>query len=460
MTAPSVVRPDERKLWLLLTALAAVLSAVSLLWVGEATSRDTNNWLIWARQLSLGHSLDFTGGVPSWKPLPVLFAAPFARVSPDLSNIVWLWLVRFCWLGCSILLAALIRNSYGRFGAAVAAALPLALPAWFAFALMGDSEPVAVALGLGAVILAMESRIRAATALLIAAGLLRPELWLFIVALNLWQWRRDKRIAITNLLVAAAILFIGWSLVPAIAGGGWAQAASRASTRLLVGNQADGFLSLLPTRAWLLVLIGVVGVWLRRDRQLALFGLACIALPIEVEVMSWFGFSGLDRYVMPGAIGLCAFAGVGAATLVGLTQASWARGLIGIAVLALVGSLIWASVPLDRANVKERRAEGASARRAVSAFERAGGVDRFTNCMPLATNGSWTVILGRMMGLPLHDLTNFKTAPAVVLRPTRLKNYKNGPAIEARGIKPVVVGYAAPDWAVLLYPGCESNSKR
>ena len=441
----------------MLVLLALLASGLSLLWVGESTSRDTNNWLIWARQMSLGNSLDFTGGVPSWKPLPVVFSVPFARISPSLSNTVWLWVVRFSWLSCSILLAAIVNAKFGRFGAVVAAALPLALPAWFAFALMGDAEPVATALGLGAVLCVRNDRFRAANGLLVAAGLLRPELWLFILALNLWQWRKDRRASVVNLVVAGAVLFVGWSLIPAIAGGGWTQAASRASTRLLVGNQADGFLTLLPLRAWVLVIAGLVGVWLRRDRQMFLLLAACLTLPIEVEVMSWFGFSGLDRYVMPGAIGLCALAGAGAATLVGLSPAEWGRWLIGSVVAAVTVGLIWSAVPLARDNVRERRSEGASASRAVAAFDEAGGLSQFSNCLPLATNGSWSVILGRMLGLPLHDVTSFTTAPAIVLRPTRLKNYKNGPAIDPRGIKPKLVGYKSPDWAVLLYPGCEVN---
>ena len=460
MTGTPAPPISGRRYFIAAIGLAALLAAGSLLCVGEATSRDTNNWLIWARQLSLGHSLDFTGGVPSWKPLPVLVSLPFARASASLSNLTWLWMVRFSWLMCSVLLAGLVVPRFGKFAGAVAAVLPLALPAWFAYALMGDSEPVAAALALGALLLVRVERLRWATALLIAAGLLRPELWALLLVLLGWQWRRDRRGAYIGLVISAVVLLIGWSLVPALTGGGWAQAANRASTRLLVGNQADGFFTLLPLRAWLLVVVGAIGVWQKRDKTLAILGVATFGLAAEVEAMSWFGFSGLDRYVMPGAIALCALAGAGAATLVDLSPVSWGRWLIGVAVAVVVSGLVWTAVPLDRDNIRERRAEGLSAQRAVTAFNKAGGTEKFRGCLPLATNGSWSVILGRMLGLPLRDVTNYKSAPAVVLRPTQLANYKNGPAIDAHGIKPMIVSYERPDWVVLLYSGCETNGHR
>jgi hypothetical protein len=174
--------------------------------------------------------------------------------------------------------------------------------------------------------------------------------------------------------------------------------------------------------------------------------------------MSWFGFSGLDRYVMPGVIGLCAIGGAGAGTLVDFAKPTWLRWLARAGVAALLAGLIWTAVPLDRDNVSQRRAEGLSAQRATAAFNSAGGLKRFEGCLPLATNGSWSVILGRMLGLPLSDVTNYKSAPAVVLRPTQLKSYKNGPAIDTRGIRHKIVGYRNPDWAVILYPGCEAHS--
>ncbi len=443
---------------LLLTTAAAVISALSLIWVGESTSRDTNNWLIWARQLSLGHSLDFTGGVPSWKPLPVLLTLPFARVSAAASNAFWLWLVRFSWVMCSAMLAAIVLPQFGRLAAGVAAALPLALPIWFAYALMGDSEPVATALALGAVLAFQRLKPRLAFSLLIAAGLLRPELWLLLAASVVWQWRRDRSSALIWFGASSAVLIVGWSLIPQLAGGGWLQSASRASTRLLVGNQADGFFTLLPMRAWLLVAVGAFAVWQRRDRFLGVLGVASLGLAVEVEMMSWFGFSGLDRYVMPGAIGLCAIAGAGAGTLTCWPRPGWARWTLGLAMSLIVGGLIWSAVPLDRDNVEARRQQGQSANRAVEAFNAAGGLKDFGNCRPLATNGAWSVILARMLGLPLHDVVNNTVAPTVTLQPLNLRSRANGPLVRGISTRPQVVGYARPDWAIVLYPGCETDA--
>lgn len=435
-------------------AACALLAALSLLAAPEITSRDPNNWLVWARQLSLGHELDFTGPVPSWKPLPVLLSAPFARLSPDASNIFWLWLVRFSTLITSALLFALARLRFGWFAGVVAGALPFALPLWFGYALMGDSEPVVSALALGAAISAARGRCRLATGLAVGVALMRPEAWPLLAAWLLWQARTDWRSAAAQAAVAAMVLFAGWMLVPALAGGGLLQASTRAQTRLLVGNQADGLFALLPLRAWALVAAGSWGIWRRRDGLLALLAGGALLWVLEVTVMGWLGYSAIDRYLMPAVIVLCIVAGAGAGTLVDVMPVRWAKLAAGALVAAVTVGLLLSAWSLNRENVTERRAQGESARRGANLFERAGGLGRWRGCLPIATNASYSVILARMIGLPVADFTNRRRAPALVLQQIELVNSINAPVIEGPGSSPVVIARAKPEWVLIHYPGC------
>jgi len=58
-----------------LAAICLVLAAVTAV-IPAAPSHDPWSWIVWGREVMAG-DLQTAGGV-SWKPLPVLFTAPFS----------------------------------------------------------------------------------------------------------------------------------------------------------------------------------------------------------------------------------------------------------------------------------------------------------------------------------------------------------------------------------------------
>src|SRR5215203_1109347 len=161
----------------LAVAAALVLAAVSLA-LPCLPVYDPWAWLVWGRELLHG-GLETASG-PSWKPLPVLIDAPLSLLG-DAAPKGWLLVARTGWI-CAPLLAALLAarlsgEGTGRWrwvGAAIAAG---------SVALTGDSftpplrqftgglsEPLLVALVLGAIWAALEERPGFALGLVTAAA--------------------------------------------------------------------------------------------------------------------------------------------------------------------------------------------------------------------------------------------------------------------------------------------------
>ncbi|HEX9966584.1 MAG TPA: hypothetical protein VGB06_01430, partial [Solirubrobacterales bacterium] len=177
-----------RPLWLGAGAVLA-LAGLSLL-LPYQPLYDPWGWLVWGQELA---QLDLaTAEGMSWKPLPVLIDAPLALLG-DAAPKGWLLVARSGWLAAPPLAGWLAGRLAGedagrwRFVAAALATGSVALtadsftPPARQFA-GGLSEPLLVALVLGAVAAALEHRPRLALWLGFAAALLRPECWPFVAA--------------------------------------------------------------------------------------------------------------------------------------------------------------------------------------------------------------------------------------------------------------------------------------
>src|SRR3954462_5107582 len=98
---------------------------------------------------------------------------------------------------------------------------------WGRQALAGMSEPLLVALVLGAVAAALGERWRTALVLGVLAALLRPEVWPLLGAYGLWRWREQP--ALRPWLAAAAVAVPALWIVPELlASGDGASAGERA----------------------------------------------------------------------------------------------------------------------------------------------------------------------------------------------------------------------------------------
>ena len=374
-------------------ACCAGLGALSLL-LPSAPTYDPWAWLIWGREIAHG-GLSTVGG-PAWKPLPVAATTALSALG-DAAPDGWLVISR---AGALLALAAAFlvarRLAGGSVAAGLGAAVAVALCDRFAWhAAVGNAEGLLLALGLLAAERALAGRLRTALALGFAAALLRPEAWPFFGALALWVAVRDRgaRPLAAGLVLAVPLLWI----VPEWIGSGdpW-----RSSERARIPNPGAPALSAFPAleslrRAAAIpplpALLAAAGLALAAWRGRgpgrlgwpALAGLAWVGL---VAAMSQAGYSGEERYLLPGAV-LVALSGGAAIGLalsrlasvrseresalppprIGSPARGWSArtGSVPVAVLALLAAAA-VSVPLlatrGRDVVSDMRASAREAR--------------------------------------------------------------------------------------------------
>jgi hypothetical protein len=178
----------------------------------------------------------------------------------------------------------------------------------------------------------------------------------------------------------------------------------------------------------------------------------CALWVAEVEVMGSLGWSGLDRYMYPPVIVMLAVAGAGAATLVGLVRNRTAKRVSSGAGIAAACLLVAIAMPLNADNLRARQATANSATDVISAFNRIGGLEQWSNCRPFAGNIGRSLILARLLGEPFSSFAPITFAPTLAFIPTHQKSGSNGPSvINPKSAK--ILAVAKPDWALVYYKG-------
>jgi hypothetical protein len=303
-------------------AVAIPLAAVSLL-LPFFPVYDPWAWLVWGRELAQG-SLETAAG-PSWKPLPVLIDAPlslFGGAAPK----AWLLVARTGWISAPLLAGLLAARLSGpesgrwRWVAAAVAAGSVALT-WDSFTpplrqfTGGLSEPLLVALVLGAIWAALDERPGWVLGLGAAAALLRPEVWPFLAV---WAWLdvRGRPHLHAATVATATLVSLVW-FVPDLVGAGnpfeGGETARAGGIEPLDGLEVLGRALIAPlAAAW----IGIaLLLWRERDeldQPLTILLAAAAAWIALVALMAIAGFAGLPRFLAPatavvavlGAVGL------------------------------------------------------------------------------------------------------------------------------------------------------------
>jgi hypothetical protein len=281
-------------------------------------------WLVWGRELAHG-SLETTGG-PSWKPLPVLIGAPLSLLGAA-APAGWLLIARAGWI-CAPLLAGLLAARLSgeeagrwRWVAAGVAAASVALTAdSFTPPLRqltgGLSEPLLVALVLGAVWAALDERQGWVLGLGTAAALLRPECWPFLAVWAFCASRDCPRLRAAA-LIGAILIPVAW-FVPDIIGAGnpleGGETARAGGIEPLDGLAVLGRALTAPLAAtW----IGLA-LLLWRDRNdldppLKILLAAAAAWILLVALMAVAGFAGLPRFLAPATAIVAVLGSVGLA---------------------------------------------------------------------------------------------------------------------------------------------------
>lgn len=345
--------------------MALALAAVSLA-LPFFPVYDPWAWLVWGRELAHGN-LETAAG-PSWKPLPVLIDAPLSLLG-DAAPKAWLLIARTGWI-CAPLLAGLLaarlsgpETGRWRWVAAAVAAGSVALT-WDSFTpplrqfTGGLSEPLLVALVLGAIWAALDERPGWVLGLGAAAALLRPEVWPFLAA---WAWldvRGRPRLHAAAIAVAILIPLV-W-FVPDLVGAGnpfeGGETARAGGIEPLDGLAVLGRALAAPlAAAWLGV---ALLLWRERkglDRTLAILLAGAGVWIALVALMAIAGFAGLPRFLAPATAVVAILGGVGLARTGATSESAgpyvpyaglksggplWRAvpGLVGVAlVLALAG---------------------------------------------------------------------------------------------------------------------------
>lgn len=394
---PRVLVPTVPRTGLWWPVVGCVALAALSLMEPSAPTYDPWAWIIWGREI-IHLDLNTVSG-PSWKPLPVMFTAPFALLGDDLAPSLWLVVARAGSLGALVVTYRLGARLSGIAGGLLAALLLLASPWFVRNAMLGNSEGLLILFVVWSVERHVAGHHGQAFALGIAAGLLRPEAWPFLGLYALWLLWRDRG-RLPWIAGGLAILPVLW-LLPELWGSGdlW-----RASERANTPNPNSPAFASRPSIAvlgnWLLILtppawVGlaaaiVLGVqeraWRRLGRMggIALLAVAWLAL---VAVMTEAGYSGNQRYLIAPTALLYVVAGAALARLAAaLLSTGPGRVAAGaVAVLAIAGSVVWAADRIPFV-LRDTRFQARVAENLDLAIERMGGRDAILACGSPYTN--------------------------------------------------------------------------
>lgn len=426
---------EARSLWIVGCVVVAALSLLAP-WT---PTYDPWAWLIWGREVG-GLDLDTTAG-PAWKPLPVLVTASLAPLG-GAAPALWLVLARAGGLLAVVLagsLAARLAGGRGRWFAGAVAALGLLATVGFLRGVAGgSSEGLLVALVLLAVERHLAERRGQAFGALVAASLLRPEAWPFLLAYAAWLWRRDpgsRTIAVAGLALVPALWFL-----PELWGSG---DVLRSSERARVPNpeqpalavrpalaSLEGFVSMVPVPVLLLALVATALAIARRVTVLLALAGAAAGWVVLVAAMAELGFSGEDRYLLVAAALVAVLGGVGAGRFYDLATLRAPR-IAAPAAAAILTVAVAGSLPAAR-RLGDELSYAAELRSDLSAVvERAGGAELLRSCGPLYAGRYRFPLVAWHLRAHISDLSLAPQAPGVVFRSKLTPGEPTSPPVPA-----------------------------
>jgi len=340
------------------------LAAASLL-VPSAPTTDPWGWIIWGREVAHLDLSTAISGVPSWKPLPVLFTAPlsaFGGAAPDL----WMLVARAGGL-LGLLAAYRLGSRLGGRAAGVFAAGGLAVSThWIRTFLHGYSEPLAIALLLLAVDRHLSGRPR--QALLLAAGvsLVRPEAFALVLLYAAVLWRRGELPlpALAGLALAVPALWI----VPDWLGSGDPFHAGKVSSAVEPNGVQPALtafaaaVQIPPFPLSLAAIAGLVVALRASERRVVDLSLVAAGWALLILGLMLAGYPASARFfVLPASL-ICVLGAVGAVRVAELAASRAARAsaasLVALAVLPVVAVRSEAMAAEVGDSVQRARLEG------------------------------------------------------------------------------------------------------
>lgn len=401
-----------------------LLSAVLVLVANTRPGFDPYGWLVWGRQTLTG-TLD-TNAAPSWKPLPYIFTVPYALAGHYQLR---LWMIT----SAAVALAGVVfagriayrlvdappeRRWAGVCAAVFAGAALLGIANYWHYILSSQSDPMIVALCLGAIDCHLSRRPRAAFVLWLLASLGRPEVWPFLGLCALYLW---VRVPGTRLLVVGGgvALLLLWFGIPAITARTPFVSAANAfdSGRRLTSDQVGGtitrFLGLNELPVELAALLAVLLAVVRRDRvTLTLAG--GIVLWVVVECgFALHGWPGIPRYMFEAGGALVVLAGVAVGWL--LTERGMPSWVGPVLVVVLVASLVPAAIShagVEHRDLREQHVRTAEINDLARVVDGLGGAARLRACGEPLTRLEYQSVLAYTLKINVSQV-GFKYAQAI-----------------------------------------------
>jgi len=343
-----------------LAAAALALGALAVFLIAPTyPNYDAYYHLLWGRELLHGHAPSFDAyAAPTEHPLYVAIGAlaSLAGGAGDrvLVAATLLALCAFAW-GLVRLSAATLRTGWP--GVAAAAFLATSFTVLL-YALRAYVDVWFLAFAVWAGVLAAEGRARRRTvmALLIAAGLLRPEAWLLTAAYAAWSWRAARAGERAWLAAGVAAAPVIWMCVD-LAVTGDALFSLAATRTLAIEPQRDTGLGAARVAVTTLFggaprapvalagLLGLALAWRRLGARPLLVPLAFLGAGLlAIAGLGVLDLSVLPRYLLLPAVALSLFAGYALLGFLDLPRGSsarhWWAGIAAIAVLAGAAGLI------------------------------------------------------------------------------------------------------------------------
>lgn len=344
-----------------------MLSVISIV-ITPAITFDPDAWIVWARELTGPLVFSTTGG-PSWHPGPVFMIMPFTLITSGHADVYyWLLISRFGTMLSLVGAIGLGSRLAGLWAGILAAVLIAISPRWLFYGMVGTGAGMSTGLWLCAIWAHVEGRYRLAGLLLFVVGLIRPEVWPFMLLYLAWMGYR--RIVPRWLLVAAlGGLGISWFIPEIVSSGTGAFTAAMSAPPMSDGIHARipfirvieiAIAELGPVTA-VLAGVGLVATlqrWLpERARSLTArllptwlgaadpLELALVAIGgawiVEVALMTQlFHLPGNARYLLPGAVPLMVVAGAVAVRLARNVKVLIAGPQARIAVVAVIAVVL------------------------------------------------------------------------------------------------------------------------
>ncbi len=399
--------------WALVTIIVVALAVLFVELTDMRPEYDAYGWLVWGRQ-TLHWNLD-TNGAPSWKPLTFLFTVPYALAG---NSQPWLWMVTsvaaaFAGPVFAARIAWRLSAPAPRYARAMAGLLAgvgvLGMVGYWPLILIANADPLIVTFCLAAIDAHLSRRPRLVFALLVMAGLGRPEVWLFIAIYAVWAWRSVPRMRIV-IVAGVALIPALWFGISALTAKTWLRAGDVAagSRNVLHDHEITGVLNrfgdLYEVPMQLAALVGIGFGAIRRERAVLTLAAAAVAWLVIEIVFAYRGLPATPRYMAEPTAVMVVLAGVGVARVLELAPRLpfVARPLPALVVAGLIVALVPVGrdrVRVARATIKQRRTTGVKIDRLASVIALGGGAKRILACGTPVSIGGYQSTLAWHLGL-------------------------------------------------------------